>query len=343
MQLPTKSSAMQNQLVAIHRLPSEVLGSIFLNTVFPHSCFEKIGGWQRKWNALTVITSVCSQWRQVATGTCTLWEHVDLEEDDRQDEKCSLRFLDRAQLWLERGPEVEDNGHKYPSITLCNLRLLDIVSSDTFLAPLLSLLSTGPLPLDLRIRTGPRPETSNVIASFLERSKVASLAIEYGYKDDFSGETPPAEWTSKLSHMRMLIISCMWTNGPPVGKLVTSANGKPTARFPNLHTLLLFHCRRGGLTRRRIEQVVNAYSLHRIIFVESSDMYMRDEFPDDVGEDHDEDALGSDEADDYSSGLGDWLNKRVDTVTFEREYYWPGCDNEKWDPYVERLMASLDT
>ncbi|KAG9081432.1 hypothetical protein FS749_007667 [Ceratobasidium sp. UAMH 11750] len=474
---------MQNQLVAIHRLPSEVLGSIFLKTAFSYSCFEKPGGWGYRWNALTVMPSVCGHWRQVATSTRTLWNHVDLEEDPRDNEQRSLRLLDRTRLWLERARglpihlhflttfsrpsphqvaevasvlqphiasvtslicphgvgtdffnallslseslaqptslktlrlhgvfgsdvpvlwasisqgladlqlvsfyggsiptfgqlvqmisgsprlhtlrlkdlwgEVKEISHKYPPITLHHLRLLDISSSDMFLVPLLPLMSTGPLPLDLRIRTHPDPETNNVIAAFLGRSKVASLAIDYGHKDDFSGEAPPTEWTSRLSHMRMLIMSCMWTNGPPVGKLTTSTDGGATAQFPNLHTLVLFHCRTGGLARHRIEQVVNAYSLRRIIFLESSDGYLRDEFPHDFGEDEDggeddgegedededEDALVLDNAYRYTSGLGTWLNERVDTVVFEYEYYWPGHDNEKWDPYVEKLMVGLD-
>ncbi|KAG9088729.1 hypothetical protein FS749_001940 [Ceratobasidium sp. UAMH 11750] len=463
-------------LVAIHRLPPEVLGSIFLRTVLSYSCFEKPGGWKYRWNALTTIPSVCNRWRRVATSIRALWNHVDLDAGHGENEKSSQLLLDRTQLWLERargipihlhfltsfhreppphiamvvstlqphiplvtslvcphgldigvanalfplwgnlaqptsletlrlkgmcgsdapvpwalilqgltdlqlvrvyganlptfdqlaqvmldsprlhtlrlkelwGPPIVDSGHKYAPIKLGDLRLLDIMSSDRFLAPLLSLLSTGPLPLDLRIRTDPDPERNSVIASFLERSKVASLAIDYGYKDDFTGEAPPIEWTSQLSHMRMLVMSCMWTNGPTVDKLVTSTNGKPAARFPNLHTLVLFHCRRGGLARRRIEQMVNAYSLRRIIFVESYDAYLRDELSgtfsedEDDGEDNDEDALGFDKAYRYTSDLGTWLNERVDTVVFEYEYYWPGLENEKWDPYAKELMMSLD-
>ncbi|KAG8740638.1 hypothetical protein FRC10_004096 [Ceratobasidium sp. 414] len=169
-----------------------------------------------------------------------------------------------------------------PPITLRNLRLLDIASSDRLLIPVLSLLSTGPLPLDLRIRKYPDPETDNAVASFLGHSKVGSLTIDYGHKDEFSGEAPPIEWTPQLSHMRMLIMSCMWTNGPPVDQLIISTKGKPTARFPNLHTLVLFHCGTTKLAQDRIKQVVDAYSLRRIVFIESSDMYMRDDLPDDL-------------------------------------------------------------
>ncbi|KAG9088728.1 hypothetical protein FS749_001939 [Ceratobasidium sp. UAMH 11750] len=455
--------------MVIHRLPSEILGSIFLHTAYSYSCFKKIDDWRCAWNALIVIPSVCSQWRQVAIRTRTLWNHIDFDEDHRNEQR-SLYLLDRTQLWLERaqgvpihvhfltshswigqrqvakvisilqlhiplvaslicphglgigvvnalfplwenltqpaslktlrlkgmhGPDavpwapilqgladlqlvhiygdnlptfdqlvqmmlgsphlhtlrlselrgsvIEEDDHKYAPITLGNLRLLDISSSDMFLVPLLSLLSTGPLPLDLRIRALPDPETINVIASFLERSKITSLAIDYGHKDDFSGEAPPDEWTSRLSHMRMLVMASIWTNCPSVDKLVTLIDGVPTARFPNLHTLVLFHCRNSRLAPHRIKQVVNAYSLHRIVFIESRDEYLRDEYPDDIGEDADETALRSDDDYGYTPEWETWLNERIDTVIFEDEYYWPGRENEEWDPYVEELMASLDT
>ncbi|KAG8741151.1 hypothetical protein FRC10_003249 [Ceratobasidium sp. 414] len=94
---PRNSTNMHN----VQQLPPEVLTWIFLYAVPSSLCFAT----SSTLHPLLVITSTCFQWRRLAIEIRALWDHVDIDADNLNDER-SLRLLERTQLWIERARGV---------------------------------------------------------------------------------------------------------------------------------------------------------------------------------------------------------------------------------------------
>ncbi|KAG9096725.1 hypothetical protein FRC06_008391, partial [Ceratobasidium sp. 370] len=121
-------------------------------------------------------------------------------------------------------------GGKYPAISLPGLRLLDIQRMNpTLVLLLISSLSPGPLPLDFRLEKLSGSLFIEEITTFLGRSNVASLGLEYT-----SGATapllPPIEWVPHLSHMGIFILRRGLFESANLKGMLTFTDGTPAPR-----------------------------------------------------------------------------------------------------------------
>ncbi|KAG8697739.1 hypothetical protein FRC08_006350 [Ceratobasidium sp. 394] len=216
-------------------------------------------------------------------------------------------------------------GGKHPAIALPNLRLLDIMRVDpVFVLLLLSLLSPGSLPLDLRLETRYAALVNGNITAFLKRSNVISLGLEHSFGARTSrGQVFPVGWVPHLAHVRILILCCKFRERATLDQMLTSIDGSIAARFSQLHTLVLIDSSFSGVVLDLIKRVVDAYSLSRIIILRQEYLLPEDENFQEVFD-----------------GMKDWLRQRVKKVVFEDEVV-PGS-HDVWDAYVQNLIFSVD-
>ncbi|KAG8795185.1 hypothetical protein FRC12_017378 [Ceratobasidium sp. 428] len=96
----------------INVLPPELMSRIFALVVSSSACtgdesyLLSTSYYERSYitHPLVTIPSVCTRWRQLATGTPSLWSHVDIQDQLRG--KKDMNVLPRTRFWLERARDV---------------------------------------------------------------------------------------------------------------------------------------------------------------------------------------------------------------------------------------------
>ncbi|KAG8711342.1 hypothetical protein FRC09_020656, partial [Ceratobasidium sp. 395] len=84
-------------LSPIHSLPSELLATIFSNSIAQYTRYDRSRAIKLKHASPTTISGVCSLWRRTALETPLLWSHIDITVGERW----KPRF-EQARLWSQR-------------------------------------------------------------------------------------------------------------------------------------------------------------------------------------------------------------------------------------------------
>ncbi|KAG8747360.1 hypothetical protein FRC12_014108 [Ceratobasidium sp. 428] len=152
-------------MTPINVLPSELFSRIFSFVTGPTLLHTKLS----KPHPLLVLTAVCTQWRQIAIGTSSLWTHIQLPAPPPPTKDSSYR-TEYIRLWLERAQgaplhiyvliraaRTPDNQH-YLSQLLCTLQphvahlksLVFPVTTNSIVYPFLALCSRYGVPGSLK-------------------------------------------------------------------------------------------------------------------------------------------------------------------------------------------------
>lgn len=157
---------MSMTLTPINRLPPEVLSQVFVLA----TCAQACGSDRRPHpvHMLTIIPSVCTRWREIAIGTCSIWSHIDMHLDiGLLDNEQSV--FDRAKLWLDRARGVPIHLHISRKPPTSHNTILEILALILPHMQLVSSLNIGHLS-DVKL-------TADLLRHFIFQCQPGSLSV----------------------------------------------------------------------------------------------------------------------------------------------------------------------